>query len=458
MDIVFTDYITIFDWIITVIIIGLISLFAWVYSKYVNKNNPVYKWFLPALLAKILGGVAISCIYVYYYGGGDTFGYFNNALGIVRLTGEDPLAAIRFLAGENSKESYRVFDYTYTKMELYMYLNPKTWAVSRFSYPFVVLGFGRFLQSTILLNIMAFVGPWKLFQLLNRRYPGITKWLAFAVLFIPSCLFWGSSLYKDTFTFSATLLVFYSFMAIGLEKRKVFLNSVLIIVNFYIIISIKPYIFAALLPAVLFVFLFSMIQRVQNRVLRLLIFPTYLIIILFGGLYVFSSLSSELGSYGDINDTIQKIVITREDFINNELYSDHYFDIGKFDASIGGLIKKIPAALFYGLFAPFPWQVKNVVMLVSSAEAMMFLLFVIRALWNCIIKKNFFKVIKDPVLISFLIFVFIFIIFVGLSTANFGSLVRYRIPALPFLGVILVLLFVKQKSDNEYTQLAKNTD
>lgn len=443
MDIVFTDYITVFDWIISILMIGLIVLFAWVFVKYAKNESREYNWFVSALLLKMLGGVAMACIYVYYYGGGDTFGYFNNALALLKLTGKDPMATIQFLAGENSREAYSVFDYSFGKMEFYLYNNPKTWAVSRFSYPFVALGFGRFLQATILLNVMAFIGPWKLFLILNRRYPGITKWMALAVLFIPSCLFWGSGLYKDSFTLSATLWVFYSFMAIGLEKKHILINIFLIIINSYIIISIKPYIFAALFPAVLFIFLFSLIKSMKNRILRVLVFPTYLVLIVFGGLFIFTGLSSEMGSYGNINSTIDRVVVTREDFINNEIYSDNYFDIGKFDPTLAGMASKIPLALLYGLFGPFPWQVKNIVMLVSSLEAMFFVFFVCKALWNGFFRKGFRKVVADPVLISFFLFVLVFIIFVGLSTANFGSLVRYRIPALPFLGVILVILFVQ---------------
>jgi hypothetical protein len=450
-----SNYITPWDWLLSFLYLGLIVLFAWFYIRFWKNNDLAYKWFIPALILKMLGGVAMACIYVYYYGGGDTFGYFYNSLGLVKLTGKDPWAVIHFLIGENSRNAYGVFDYSFQGMEFYLYENPKTWAVSRFSYPFVALGFGRFLQATILLNVMAFIGPWKLFLILNRRYPGITKWLVLAVLLIPSCLFWGSGLYKDSFTLSATMWVFYSFMAIGIEKKKVLLNLILIIINSYIIISIKPYIFAALLPAVLFIFLFSLIKNVKNKILRVVIFPTYLVLIVFGGLFVFTGLSSEMGSYGDINTTIERVVVTREDFINNELYSDNYFDIGKFDPSLTGVISKIPLALLYGLFGPLPWQVKNIVMLVSSVEAMFFLYFFVKALWNGLFRKGFKKIVADPILISFFLFVFVFIIFVGLSTANFGSLVRYRIPALPFLGVILVILFAKQEVHK--SQLSSNT-
>lgn len=442
MDIIQSDYITIFDWLISMLYIGIILLFVWMYIRYTKQGDPIYRWFVPALLIKMLGGVAMVCIYVYYYGGGDTFGYFNNSLGLVQLTAKDPLAVFRFLIGENSKEAFGVFDFSFKNIEYYLYTNPKTWAVSRFSYPFVVLGFGRILQATILLNLMAIIGPWKLFLILNRRYPGMTKWLAFAILFIPSCLFWGSGLYKDSFTLSATLWVFYSVLAISLEKKSIGLNVFLIIINSYIIVSIKPYIFASLLPAVMIIFLYSMVKNTRNRVLRVLAFPTYMIVVIFGGLIVFSELSTSMGSYGGINSTIERVVITREDFINNEIYSDNYFDIGTFDPTLSGMASKIPLALLYGLFGPFPWQVKNIVMLVSSLEAMFFLFFVCKALWNGIFRKGFTKVVSDPVLLSFFLFVFVFIIFVGLSTANFGSLVRYRIPALPFLGVILVIMFV----------------
>jgi hypothetical protein len=46
-------------------------------------------------------------------------------------------------------------------------------------------------------------------------------------------------------------------------------------------------------------------------------------------------------------------------------------------------------------------------------------------------------VYKDPMLMSFFVFAVMFAFFVGLTTANFGALVRYKIALLPFFNIVL---------------------
>ena len=114
---------------------------------------------------------------------------------------------------------------------------------------------------------------------------------------------------------------------------------------------------------------------------------------------------------------------------------------------MGGIARKAPLAFIYGLFGPFPWQVANPVMAISSLEGMLFLVLFIIALRNVLFRKGASKVLSDPVIIGFLIFSLMFIIFVGLSTANFGSLVRYRIPALPLFFFCVMYIIGKTRRD-----------
>jgi hypothetical protein len=47
---------------------------------------------------------------------------------------------------------------------------------------------------------------------------------------------------------------------------------------------------------------------------------------------------------------------------------------------------------------------------------------------------------RDPILIFTLLYTIMFAFGIGLATANFGALVRYRIPGLPFLMLSLFVL------------------
>jgi hypothetical protein len=61
--------------------------------------------------------------------------------------------------------------------------------------------------------------------------------------------------------------------------------------------------------------------------------------------------------------------------------------------------------------------------------------------------KNFMKTIaRDPVVLYCLLFAILFALFVGATTANFGTLVRYKIPCMPFF---IVALFIIQDKTNK---------
>jgi hypothetical protein len=54
---------------------------------------------------------------------------------------------------------------------------------------------------------------------------------------------------------------------------------------------------------------------------------------------------------------------------------------------------------------------------------------------------NFVKSIaKDPTVLYCLLFALLFALFVGATTANFGTLVRYKIPCMPFFVAAMFII------------------
>jgi len=56
-------------------------------------------------------------------------------------------------------------------------------------------------------------------------------------------------------------------------------------------------------------------------------------------------------------------------------------------------------------------------------------------------------IFKDPYLIFCLLFTLILGFGVGLSTSNFGALVRYKIPYMPFFVSLIFILNLKRKQN-----------
>jgi len=71
------------------------------------------------------------------------------------------------------------------------------------------------------------------------------------------------------------------------------------------------------------------------------------------------------------------------------------------------------------------------------------------------VKKNgrLFAAINNPNVLFALIFSISFAFAVGVSTFNFGTLARYKIPLLPFFLVALILILHHSKRDRKLVEL-----
>jgi hypothetical protein len=131
-----------------------------------------------------------------------------------------------------------------------------------------------------------------------------------------------------------------------------------------------------------------------------------------------------------------------------------------FDDSFTGMLGKFPLAVNVTLFRPYIWESKNIVMFISSLESSYFMLFTLSIIFRLGVYETY-KIIKaNNVLIFSFVFSLVFAYAVGISTNNFGTLVRYKIPLIPFYLSSLYILesfithFKKIKKENQISTLA----
>ena len=431
-------YVGIWDFIWVPIYLLLVHYFASRVPREKIADNPSYRYYRPGFLLKIYGGLLFGAIYVFYYGGGDTTAYWLDAGRLAKLITSEPKCYFDILFGNTSMHNFYCFDLR-TNSPIHYLRDQQAYAVTRFTSLFHFVSVDSFFGCTILIAWVSFGGVWRLYQVFCEEYPGLTKELAIAFLFIPSVLFWGSGIMKDTFTFTAACWMTSSVYGLLLKRRNVFWNSIYIAFSGYVMISMKPYIFVALLPGILLWIVFNRIQRIKNQIIRLLSAPIIMMAGLIGAAGIFSQASSNLGDYGSVDSIMERAVETQED-LKRDAYEGNSFDIGTIDPSLGGMLSKAPVAIFAGLFRPTLLDVKNPLMLVSALEntgLMIFLLYIIFQVGILAFLKYIFS--KPMIMFSF-VFAIFFSFAVGLTTSNFGSLVRYKIPALPFLLASLYMI------------------
>ena len=109
------------------------------------------------------------------------------------------------------------------------------------------------------------------------------------------------------------------------------------------------------------------------------------------------------------------------------------------------MIRKFPLAVNVTLFRPYLWEAYNPVMLLSALESFFTLLLTVYILFQVGIRHLFSLLASRPVVVFCLLFAIAFSFSVGISTYNFGSLVRYKIPMFPFyLSGLFILQYYAQ--------------
>jgi hypothetical protein len=447
------ESISFIDFIIGPLFLLILYLYGvFVKNKHIETNKS-YKYFLSGLMVKMAGAIAVCLVYVYYYKGGDTTNYHHDSVVISRLFLKSPIDALKLTFLPYNPSMTTSLDYT-TGYLLYTY-DMKALFVDRLTWVLNLLSMSSYLGQSMLLAFICYLAMWRLYQVLVYEFPDLTKQMAFAVLFVPSVVFWGSGLLKDTITLACVATITSAIHSAIRLRVKIFKNIFYFIIASFLLITIKPYIFFALLPGAALWFGGIMITNLQNKLLKKAITPL-LILVSAGAAYIMLHvIGNSLGEYR-VENVLNKAVVTQQD-LKQEYYGGSTFDIGDFDPSIRGIIGKAPAAINAALFRPYIWEAHNPAMIMSAMENIVILIFSVYFIW----KLRFFNLFRLMFRHHFLFFSLSFSIFfafsVGLTTSNFGSLVRYKIPAMPFYIASLFIISntyseLKRKKEEEYAE------
>jgi len=409
-------------------------------SKNIDRN-PVYKFYTWGLLAKVAGAIAMGLVYTLYYDGGDTTAYYVSSEVLVNLLFREPLAFFRIVFGDKSPEVYSFFT-AETGWPMY-WGKPESFIVVQFTWPFTLLGFGNYFTAAILFAWFFYGGFWKLYLLATRIYPAYAGSFALAVLFVPSVLFWSSGISKDTITLAATGWFVYSFYFLFIERRKILNMIFLFAISTALLLLVKPYVFVAVGMGGFIWLAWTYLKKIHSLLLRAMLMPLMVAVFFGTGLLFMSIFQPFLGEYGSLDGIIHKAITTYEDHIRAGQYGEHFYYLGQFDGTRWNFFSKAPAALVAGLFRPFIWEAGTLFMLLAALENTAFLMITLVIIWRTGPVKALKIAFEEPLAIFALTVAATFAFGVGISTANFGALMRLKTPYIPFLLIGLLVLYNK---------------
>jgi hypothetical protein len=402
------------------------------------------RYFLPALTVRVIGALAVGFIYQFYYHGGDTYNFHTIGSRYVwEAFWDSPEKGIDLLF---SNGVHQGSFYKYSS-RIYFFSDPPSFFVIRLATVLDLLTFSTYSATAVLFSVFSFLGAWTLFLTFYRRYPGLHRWMAFSALFIPSVFFWGSGLLKDTIVLAALGIATYEIDRLFFRKRYSVFHIIVLLLCLYIMFSVKIYVLEAFLPVAIIWIYLGNIQKITSLMLRIIIFPFVIVLSAFFAYYS----AVKIGE-GDKRYSVETLAetarITAMDiryFTGKDAGSG--YNLGELDGTFSGMLKLAPQAVNVSLFRPYLWEVKNVLMLLSALESTAVLLFIL----FIILKKKVWtvKAFNNSDVVFTIIFSIVFAFAVGISTYNFGTLARYKIPLLPFLSIGLTLIYHWKSEKNE---------
>jgi len=357
----------------------------------------------------------------------------------------------------------------------------------------MLFSFGSYAVHALFMLMFSFIGQFAFYKAFKFYFPNKEVLLAIIIFITPSVLFWTSGVLKEPMAIGLLGLFVYAFMKMFVEGQIKLKYILLWSSSSLLFLILKPYILILLIVPFL---IFAFVKRFQIK--RIVVFYVSMMLIIYGGAlmvlkYVFHKdvvqtivvrqndfinlshggtffLNDKKYVRFEITDTthyelvdakrhlyklnphsafmywkVNNIRDTIYETNNKDTSTFHFISrvtpsgsairMDRLEYSFSSFAKLIPQSFFNVLCKPFFYDSRSILELMASLENLLFSIFIIFCFW--------FRV-KDAVnmnlLLLFITLVISLFILVGITTTVIGAIVRYKIPFIPFLLMIPLLI------------------
>jgi hypothetical protein len=388
-------------------------------------------------LLKISCGVFLWIIYTYYYtdkSTSDIFKFYDDAGHIYSALPKHPVHYLQMVFGINTNADYLKSYYS----QMHHWYPPWRGAkfhdnklIIQFNAFVYLFSFGYYNVHTVFMCFLSLVGLTGIYKTFVLIIPEKQKELVFVVFLIPSVLFWASGVLKEgIIVFALGMFIYYLFKWLYGSENK-WRHFLFFVLCAGLLLLSKMYVFIAISPVVASLVFVKMTGN--NHVFLKFVSVHVLFFIVAVNLYRV-----------DTNFDILFYLHQRQmGFIHTAIAqkAGSYFEINYLEPNTWSLIKNMPHALFNTLFRSNVLESKSPFILISGLENLFMLaMLIITIVYSKKPDKN-----KLPMLFTCVFFVLMLSFLIGLVTPVLGSIVRYRVPAMPFYAIGLLLLIDKEK-------------
>jgi len=401
-------------------------------------------------LLKIVCGVFLWVVYTYYYtdrNTSDIFKFFYDANYIYNALPDHPLHYFQMVLGINTDADYLKPYYA----EMHNWYRPWKGAkfhdnklIIQFNALVYLFSFGYYNVHTVFMCFLSLVGLTGIYKTFSPLASDKKKELAFAIFLIPSVLFWGSGVLKEgIILFALGMSIYYLYKWLYANKN-ILLNFLFFLLFTVLLFFSKMYVFIAIAPVIMSLIVIK-ITGDKNVFVKFVCVHLLFFIISVNLYRINMAWNVQFYLHQRQMGFIQTALVDR---------AGSYIDINYLGPNAMSLIKNMPQAILNTLFRPYLLESKSPFILISAFENLCIFLVLI-------VTIVFFKKPDKRLLPSLFVcffFVLVLSLLIGLVTPVLGSIVRYRVPILPFYLIGLLLLIDKDKLTKKFPFLIKKSN
>lgn len=380
---------------------------------------------------KVLTGTLLVVVYTYYYdtATADIYKYYYDGLIMFQALGSHPLEYLKMLSGigpvsDTMEQYYSQMLYWYRPFESVIYNDSRL--VIRFNALVALFSFDSIYVHNVFINFLSFAGLVALYRFVRRYVPERKAgWLPWGIFLFPSLVFWGSGLLKEgLLLWSFGFWVYLADQLFHKPLKQPLFYPFFLFFSF-ILFLLKPYTLVFWLPCFI-AFYWSLrdknVWMIQMR---------YAVVLLG---FVLSALL--LGYTFPQWDAVSIIVNKQNDFVtfSRAMEAGSLMHQQYLTESVGDFLLFFVKGLGYSFFRPHLLETYSLFTLIAALENLMILALVLYMLVRMDRQR------QVPMFWLGVWFSVLLMGFVGMISPAHGGLVRYKIPALPFIWICFVLL------------------
>jgi hypothetical protein len=371
--------------LVNLLMIAFVASVVW--RKLATSDSLVY-W--SAAAVRLTAGIALGLFYKYYYDGqGDTFTLFNSAAS--ELVATEPRSAF-------------------------------------FIYIIRIVNFitaNNYWITSLWFSLFSFICSYRLIVKLDVVFPSLRVASRIALLFVPSVVFWSSGIVKESLGCGAVAILSMYFLSFMKDEKVTWKAVVGIIISLIILLNLKYYVAAILLPAMITAFI---IKKIDPKKFVIGWYLVAFVLLCVGVSFTHPNFH--------INRFLSVIVENHNTYTDGELI--RYYNLSPTWTSV---LLNSPLALFSGLFRPMVFEAQSIPAFTAALENLVILALFI---WKIkfIRMPNFARRAGGTenrlIVFAVVLYTVVLCIFLALSTPNMGTLSRYRVGFLSFF-ILLTL-------------------